>query len=30
MGDCFGRVIDLFYQPNEIFDLLQHDAVRTL
>jgi hypothetical protein len=24
------RVIDVSYQLNEIFDLLQHDAVRTL
>jgi hypothetical protein len=31
MGDPdINRVIDLFYQLNEIFDLLQHDAVRTL
>jgi len=25
-----SRVIDVFYQLSEIFDLLQHDAVRTL
>jgi hypothetical protein len=24
------RVIDVFYQPKEIFDLLQHDVMRTL
>jgi hypothetical protein len=25
-----GNVIDFFYQLNEIFDLLQHGALRTL
>jgi hypothetical protein len=25
-----SRVIDIFYQLNEIFNLLQHDAVRRL